>query len=244
MRLDRFISNLARFNRQDARQLLASGRLQVDGQTVRDGQLQIRAFNRIELDNEVLQAGKAARFYMLHKPPGYVSATQHPQHPSVLDLLDVPDKHELHLAGRLDLNTSGLLLITNDGHWSRQLTLPGSHLPKVYRVTTEQPITAEYAEAFSRGLYFAYENLTTLPAILEILATHEARLTLHEGRYHQVKRMFGHFRNRVLDLHRERIGTLHLGELSSGAWRPLTVQEVRQLQPQPPTALAGGRSTD
>ena len=244
MRLDRFISNLARFNRQDARQLLASGRLQVDGQTVRDGQLQIREFNRVELDHEVLQAGKPARFYMLHKPTGYVSATVHPQHPTVLDLLDVPDKHELHLAGRLDLNTSGLLLITNDGHWSRQLTLPGSHLPKAYRVRTEHPITAEYADVFARGLYFAYEDLTTLPAELQILAAHEARLTLHEGRYHQVKRMFGYFRNRVIDLHRESIGALHLGELPCGAWRTLTVQEVRQLQPQPPTASAVERSTD
>ncbi|MBF7729839.1 pseudouridine synthase [Pseudomonas sp. N040] len=231
MRLDRFISNLARFNRQDARQLLASGRLRVDGQTVADGCLQVREFNRIELDDEVLQAGKPARFYLLHKPVGYVSATKHPEHPSVLDLLDVPDKHDLHLAGRLDLNTSGLLLITNDGHWSRQLTLPGSRLPKVYRVQTAQPISAEYVEVFARGLYFAYEDLTTLPAELQILGPREARLTLHEGRYHQVKRMFGHFRNQVLGLHRESIGALHLGELPSGAWRALTVQEVRQLQP-------------
>ena len=230
MRLDRFISNLARFNRRDARRLLASGRLQVDGLTVRDGQRQIRDFNRIELDNEVLQAGKPARYFMLHKPTGYVSATIHPQHPTVLDLLDVPDKHELHLAGRLDLHTSGLLLITNDGHWSRQLTLPGSHLPKVYRVRTEDPITTDYADVFARGLYFAYEDLTTLPATLDILSTYEARLTLHEGRYHQVKRMFGHFRNRVMGLHRDSIGTLQLGSLPCGAWRALTAQEIRQLQ--------------
>jgi 16S rRNA pseudouridine516 synthase len=141
------------------------------------------------------------------------------------------------------LNTSGLLLITNDGHWSRRLTLPDSHLPKVYRVQTEQPITAEYAEVFARGLYFAYENLTTLPAELEILAPNEARLTLHEGRYHQVKRMFGHFRNRVIGLHRESIGTLHLGALPCGDWRTLTVQEVRQLQPDQPTGLSVSHST-
>ena len=230
MRLDRFISNLARFNRQDARQLLASGRLRVDGQTVCDGQLQIREFNRIELDEELLQAGKAARFYMLYKPVGYVSATSHPQHPTVLDLLDVPDKQDLHLAGRLDLNTSGLVLITNDGHWSRRLTLPGSRLPKVYRVRTEQPITAEYVEAFAGGMYFAYENLTTLPAELEILTPHEGRLTLREGRYHQVKRMFGHFQNRVLALHREGVGSLRLDGLSCGDWRSLTSEELHSLE--------------
>ena len=229
MRLDRFLSNLPRFNRQDARQLLASGRLQVDQQTVRDGRLQIREFNCIQLDEEVLQAGKAARFYMLHKPVGYISATRHAQHPTVLDLLDVADKDDLHLAGRLDLNTSGLLLITNDGHWSRQLTLPASHLAKTYRVTTAEPITQAYAELFQHGVYFASEALTTLPAQLELLDSHSARLTLYEGRHHQIKRMFAHFHNQVVSLHRERIGNLSLNELPCGAWRPLTVQERNTL---------------
>lgn len=233
MRLDRFISNLARFNRQDARQLLASGRLRVDQQVVRDGQRQIREFNCIQLDDEVLQAGKPARFYMLHKPCGYVSATCHSDHPTVLDLLDVEDKDDLHLAGRLDLNTSGLLLITNDGHWSRQLTLPASHQPKTYLLTTTEAITADYIEQFRRGIYFANEALTTLPAQLELLTSHSARLTLHEGRHHQVKRMFAHFHNQVVSLHRERIGSLTLHDLPCGAWRPLTVQERTALQQSP-----------
>ena len=229
MRLDRFISNLARFNRQDARQLLASGRLQVDHQVVRDSSLQIREFNRIQLDDEVLQAGKIARYYMLHKPVGYVSATSHPQHPTVLDLLEVADKHELHLAGRLDLNTSGLLLITNDGHWSRRITLPASHLAKTYLVTTAEPITQAYVELFSRGIYLANEAVTTLPARLQLLDSHSARLTLHEGRHHQIKRMFAHFHNKVVSLHRECIGNLNLHDLPCGAWRPLTVQERTSL---------------
>ena len=134
---------------------------------------------------------------MLHKPVGVVSATTHDEHRTVLDLLDEPDRHDLHLAGRLDLNTSGLLLITNDGRWSRRITQPQQRKPKVYHVTTEQPITGEYAEVFERGLYFAFEDLTTLPAQLDILGSHSARLTLFEGRYHQVKRMFGHFRKDV-----------------------------------------------
>lgn len=137
-----------------------------------------------------------------------------------------PDKDDLHLAGRLDLNTSGLLLISNDGLWTRRLTLPGSKQPKVYRVQTEQPITDEYIEVFARGLYFAYEDLTTLPAELQILDCHSARLTLHEGRYHQVKRMFGHFQNKVIGLHRERIGPLELGDLPVGHYRALSTEEV------------------
>jgi len=229
MRLDRFISNLPRFNRQAARLLLASGRLQVDHQVVRDGCLQVREFHCIQLDGEVLQAGKAARFYLLHKPRGYVSATQHLQHPTVLDLLDVADKDELHLAGRLDLNTSGLLLLTNDGHWSRQLTLPASHLAKTYLVTTAQPITREYVELFSHGMQLANETRATLPAGLELLDSHSARLTLYEGRHHQIKRMFAHFHNKVMSLHRERIGNLTLDDLPCGHWRPLTVQELATL---------------
>ena len=226
MRLDRFLSNLPRFNRQDARQLISQGRIRLDGQECRNAQAEVREFSRVQLDDELLQDGKAARYFMLHKPVGVVSATHHPEHRTVLDLLDEPDKDDLHLAGRLDLNTSGLLLISNDGLWTRRLTLPGSKQPKVYRVLTEHPITDEYIEVFAHGLYFAYEDLTTLPAELEILGSHSARLTLHEGRYHQVKRMFGHFQNKVIGLHRERVGMLDLGDLPVGQYRALSDEEV------------------
>ena len=187
----------------------------------------MRDFQRVELDYELLQAGRSARYWMLHKPVGVVSATEHNEHHTVLDLLDEPDKHDLHLAGRLDLNTSGLLLITNDGRWSRRITQPQQRKPKVYLVDTEQPITAEYAEVFAQGLYFAFEDLTTLPAQLEVLSSHQARLTLFEGRYHQVKRMFGHFRNRVVALHRESMGEIVLDpQLAPGQYRALTDAEI------------------
>lgn len=227
MRLDRLLSNLPRFSRQDARLLLAAGRLKVDGEVVRDARFEVREFSRVELDGEVLQAGKPARYFMLHKPEGCVSATRDAEHRTVLDLLDEPDKHELHIGGRLDFNSTGLLLITNDGLWSRRMTLPGRKLPKVYYVETEQPIEAHYAETFARGLYFRFEDLTTLPAQLEILDTRAARLTLHEGRYHQVKRMFGHFQNKVTRLHRESMAGLALDPaLKPGEYRALSAAEV------------------
>lgn len=227
MRLDRFLSNLPRFNRQDARQLLAGGRVRLDGQPCRDGRSEVRIFSRVELDDELLQAGKAARYFMLHKPVGVVSATEHPEHRTVLDLLDEPDKHELHLAGRLDLNTSGLLLITNDGQWSRRVTAPTGRQPKVYLVDTEQPIDPACIEAFARGLYFRFEDLVTRPAELQILASRHARLTLYEGRYHQVKRMFGHFQNKVVGLHRISMGRIQLDDLlSPGQYRALTTDEI------------------
>lgn len=227
MRIDRLLSNLPRFNRQHSRLLLAAGRVRIDGQICRDSRFDVRAFHCVELDDEVLQAGKPARYFMLHKPVGVVSATAHPEHRTVLDLLDEPDKHELHLAGRLDLNTSGLLIITNDGLWSRRATEPDGSHAKVYRVETEQDIDPACIEAFAQGLYFAYEDLVTRPALLEIEAARHARLTLHEGRYHQIKRMFGHFQNKVVGLHRESSGAIHLDPtLPPGTYRPLTQAEI------------------
>ncbi|MNJ55354.1 Ribosomal small subunit pseudouridine synthase A [compost metagenome] len=145
----------------------------------------------------------------------------------MLDLLDEPDRNDLHIAGRLDFNTTGLLLLTNDGQWSRRLTQPKTGLAKTYYVETEQPITDAYAPTFGQGIYFAFENLTTLPAELTLLGSHSARLSIVEGRYHQVKRMFGFFDNKVTRLHRERMGPLHLDpQLAPGQYRALSQDEI------------------
>ena len=239
MRVDRFLSNLPQFSRQHVRLLLIEKRIQVDGQVISDPHHEVRAFSRIELDGKILQAGKPARYFMLHKPPGCVSATQDPEHPTVLDLLDEPDMDELHIAGRLDFNTSGLMLITNDGHWSRHVTQPQTKMPKVYYLETEQEITAAYVSKFKEGVYFAYEDLTTLPAELELLGPCSARLSIVEGRYHQVKRMFGFFNNKVIRLHRESIGSLMLDtQLAPGEYRALLDLEINLFQ-----ATAGHKAT-
>lgn len=230
MRVDRFLSNLPRFNRQQVRVLLVERRVSVDGVAVSDPHHEVREFSRVCVDAEVLQAGRAARYFMLHKPQGCVSATADPQHRTVLDLLDEPDKDELHIAGRLDFNTTGLMLITNDGQWSRRLTQPQTKLPKVYLVQTEQDIGPHYAATFTAGVYFAFEDLTTQPADLQLLGPRAARLSIIEGRYHQVKRMFGHFNNKVTGLHRERMGPLVLDlSLAPGEYRALSEEEIRQV---------------
>ncbi|WP_426205600.1 pseudouridine synthase [Pseudomonas sp. TWP3-1] len=227
MRVDRFLSNLPRYNRKQVRLLLAEKRVRVDGKIVSDPHSDVLEFSRVEVDDEVLQTGKPARYFMLHKPPGCVSATLDPQHPTVLDLINEPGKEDLHIAGRLDFNTTGLMLITNDGAWSRRLTQPQTKLPKVYYVETEQEIGAEYASKFAEGIYFAFEDLTTQPAHLEILGPKTARLSIVQGRYHQVKRMFGHFDNKVLRLHRESMGLLHLDNaLKPGEYRALRTEEI------------------
>ncbi|MFL1525707.1 pseudouridine synthase [Pseudomonas sp. O230] len=228
MRVDRFLSNLPRYNRKQVRLLLVEKRVRVDGKVVSDPHAEVLEFSRVEVDQDVLQAGKPARYFMLHKPAGCVSATRDPEHPTVLDLFDEPDKQDLHIAGRLDFNTTGLMLITNDGSWSRRLTQPQTKLPKVYYVETEQEIGPEYALTFTEGLYFAFEDLTTLPAELTLLGAKSARLSIVEGRYHQVKRMFGHFDNKVLRLHRERMGPLVLDNaLKPGEYRALRTEEIQ-----------------
>ena len=227
MRLDRFLANLPHCSQQQARRLLVAGRVSLNGEIVCDGTRDIRIFDRIELDAELLQAGKPTRFFMLNKPAGCVSATSDPQHPTVLDLLAEPEKDDLHIAGRLDFNTTGLLLITNDGLWSRRLTQPTSLQGKTYLVQTEDPIDPACVARFAEGIHFRFENLVTRPAQLELLGSHQARLTLHEGRYHQVKRMFGHFRNKVIGLHRVSMGPLMLdAALGPGEYRRLTPVEI------------------
>ncbi|VVM64336.1 Ribosomal small subunit pseudouridine synthase A [Pseudomonas fluorescens] len=227
MRVDRFLSNLPRFNRQQVRLLLVEKRVRVDGKIVSDPHAEVREFSRVEVDDEILQTGKPLRHFMLHKPAGCVSATRDPEHRTVLDLIHEPDKDDLHIAGRLDFNTTGLMLMTNDGSWSRRLTQPQTKLPKVYYVETEQDIGPHYAATFSQGLYFAFEDLTTQPAELNVLGPKTARLSIVEGRYHQVKRMFGHFDNKVLRLHRESMGPLRLDpSLKPGEYRALTAAEI------------------
>ena len=228
MRIGRFLSNLPRFNRKQVRLLLVEKRVRIDGKVVSDPHADVLEFSRVEVDDELLQVGKPARYFMLHKPSGCVSATRDPQHPTVLDLIHEPDKEALHIAGRLDFNTTGLMLITNDGSWSRRLTQPQTKLPKVYYVETEQEIGPEYALKFTEGLYFAFEDLTTQPAELALLGPTSARLSIVEGRYHQVKRMFGHFDNKVLRLHRESMGPLVLDSaLKPGEYRALRTEEIQ-----------------
>jgi len=227
MRLDRFLANLPCYNRQQVRLLLVQRRVRVDAKVVTDPKAEVREFSSVEVDDQLLQAGRPARYLMLHKPAGCVSATHDPQHRTVLDLLPTELRDDLHIAGRLDYNTTGLLILTNDGQWSRRLTQPTTKLPKHYLVETEDEIGDHYVARFREGFYFAFEDLTTLPAQLDILGPRQARLAIVEGRYHQVKRMFGHFDNKVVGLHRESMGAIQLDpRLAPGEFRALTGDEI------------------
>lgn len=229
MRLDRFIASHKAYSAARVRRLLAQRQVRINGLPVTDGSLMIDRFCRLEVAGEILLKHSAC-YLMLNKPPGCVSATQDASHPTLLETIEHPAKDELHIAGRLDFNTTGLVLLTNDGRWSHQLMHPTAQTPKRYWVKTEAPITEDYVSCFAEGMYFAYEDLWTRPAKLELLSRHTAELTLFEGRYHQVKRMFGRFNNRVLELHRVAIGAIELDKnLPMGAYRALTPEEIRSV---------------
>ena len=227
MRLDRLIESRLALSARSVRNLFAEGGVRLNGEKALDGRQSITEFCGVEVDGNVVQPAREALYLMLHKPRGCASATVDDKHPTVLDLIDLPNKAELHLAGRLDFNTTGLLLLTNDGRWSRRLTLPQQKIPKCYRVETKSEITQEQIQKFTEGFFFRYENLTTLPADLKILSRHCAELTIYEGRYHQIKRMFGYFQNEVTALHRLSMGKIVLDPtLAPGCYRRLTTEEA------------------
>ncbi len=224
MKLDRLLAKHEGMGRTAALRLIAARRVSVDGAVVVDGHHPVDRFSLVALDGQPLRSFAEMLCLMLHKPASWLSATSDPVHPTVINLIDHPQRHELHLAGRLDRATSGLLLLTNDGRWSKSITDSG--VPKCYLVHTRDPLKTEDIAAFAAGFHFHTEDITTLPAKLEILDERLARVTLCEGRYHQVKRMFHRVGNRVAALHRESIGGLSLpGDLAPGQWRALTPEE-------------------
>lgn len=229
-RLDRYLGAKLQIPRKLVRDVLLAGRVQVDGQIIKEMDRQVDEFSHIQLDGQILQANSPI-YIMLHKPIGVVSATKDDQHKTVIELLNCEQREELHIAGRLDLNSSGLLLLTNDSRWSEALMSPTQKVEKVYRVTLANPLTEDYIAAFAEGMYFGFEDIMTQAAKLTILDDYVAEVTLKEGKYHQIKRMFGRFRNPVVGLHRVSIGDIVLDEqLAPGENRSLTIAEVASIR--------------
>lgn len=207
-RLDKFISQQLSFKKRQVQLLLARGLVTLDNVTCFDGEQVIGQFSKVEVDGKVLRHFEPI-YLLLYKPAGIVSATLDKEHTTALELLPAC-YHHLHIAGRLDLQSTGLLLLTNDGKWSRKITQPDTKLAKHYTVTVANPITQAQVEGFNQGIYFAFEDLTTAPAQLHATSQTSAQVILEEGRYHQIKRMFGHYQNPVLSIHRTQVGHIKL----------------------------------
>lgn len=227
MRLDKFLSQHLGISRALVLRELRGKRVTVDGEIIKQGSFQLLPQHEVRFDGNPLQQIIGLRYFMLHKPQGYVCSTDDPDHPTVLYFMDEPVPDKLHAAGRLDIDTTGLVLMTDDGQWSHRITSPKHHCEKTYRVTLAEPLSGDAARQITEGVMLHGETLPTRPAVLEALSETEVRLTISEGRYHQVKRMFAATGNRVATLHRESIGAIVLDEnLQPGEYRPLTREEI------------------
>lgn len=229
MRLDKFIGHATDLSRRQVHILIKQGAVKVNTVTVSSASLHLGEEDAVTLRDEPLFASQM-RYFMLHKPAGYVCANTDSEHPTVLDLLELTRKSDLQIVGRLDIDTTGLVLLTDDGQWNHRITSPKSNCAKTYYVTTAEPISPITQAQFSEGVLLHGEKKATLPAQLEQLGACEARLTVNEGKYHQVKRMFAAIGNRVVTLHRASIGQIQLDHaLNAGHYRALTPAEVASI---------------
>lgn len=226
MRLDKFISHTTSHSRSASRSLIKNGLVLVNQHIVVNPGHITSSTDIIILDGETLQF-PAPTYIMLHKPAGYVCSHEDSQNQTVFDLLKEYEHKSLSVAGRLDVDTTGLVLISDDGQWIHRIISPRTHCPKMYIVTPETPLTDDDINAFEQGLLLRNEDKPTKPAQVQLLPNNQVRLTISEGRYHQIKRMFAARNNRVLKLHRQTIGSLELDpQLAPGEYRVLNPSET------------------
>ena len=232
IRLDKYLADMGCGTRSEVKQMIRKGQVEVNGEKAKKPEVKITTGQ-----DRVCVAGKEIcyekyRYLLLHKPAGYVSATTDNRDQTVLELLPEELRKDLFPVGRLDKDTEGLLLLTNDGDLAHRLLSPKKHVDKTYYARIDGKVDAEDQEAFLEGLDIGDET-KTLPAKLEILESadiSEILLTIHEGRFHQVKRMFQARGKQVTYLKRMTMGPLTLGEdLPKGAYRELREDEKRAL---------------
>ena len=235
MRLDKFLVVCAIGSRTEVKNLLKAGRVTVNGKKEKSAKLQIdEERDQIYFDGQQLQYEEFV-YYMMNKPQGVISATEDSKHRTVLDLLDdLARTKEVFPVGRLDIDTHGLLLLTNNGQLAHALLSPKRHVDKTYLAQVEGIMTQEDVETFAKGI--PLKDFTCQPAKLEIVSVDSVknqslvRVTIAEGKFHQVKRMVAYCGKEVVDLQRLTMGTLALDEnLERGEWRRLTKEELENL---------------
>ena len=230
LRLDRVLSEAGVASRSELRAIIRSGRVAVDGAVVTEPETKVdREHSDIALDGRSLCC-KSYRYYMMDKPAGLITASDDRRQSTVLDILP-PELRRLGLfpVGRLDKDTSGLLLLTNDGDFAHRVISPKSGVTKQYRARVEGEPDVRDAEAFARGLTLG-DGTLCLPAKLTPLGGGECLVTVTEGKYHQVKRMLASRAKPVLELRRLAVGGLRLGdELGPGGVRELDMEDVQSV---------------
>ena len=235
MRLDKYLAEMRVGTRQEVKKQIRQGKAAVNGTVVKAADTKID-----ETSDEVTISGRnisyvSYEYYMLNKPAGVVSATEDRRDTTVIDLIKEKKRKDLFPVGRLDKDTEGLLLITNDGDLAHRLLAPKKHVDKVYYAKIDGMVTEEDVKRFAEGIDIgAEEEEMTRPAKLDIMKSaeeSEIRLTIHEGKFHQVKRMFLAVGKEVTYLKRERMGPLCLDEnLKPGEYRLLTEEEIENVR--------------
>lgn len=226
MRLDKYLCHHAGLTRTEARAAIKTSIVTVNGEIVRSHGFKINLQDEIAiLGKKIEEQGEI--YLILHKPAGYICATEDEEQATVMELLPGYEEEGLHLAGRLDKDTTGLVLLSTDGKWTHKVTSPKKKFPKTYELETADPLHPDLVKQFEEGILLKDSPKPTAPAKLILLSEKTASLTLTEGRYHQVKRMFGACRNKVVNLHRSSVGELTLEGLEEGESRLLTEKEVQ-----------------
>lgn len=228
MRLDKLLANLGYSSRSQCREIIRKGRVTVDGKVCRDMAAHVPEGATVAVDGKAADT-RTKRHLMMHKPAGVLTAAEDRNSKTVMDLLP-PVYHSLGCmpVGRLDKDTTGLIVFTTDGDLAHRLIAPRHHVDKVYYARVDEKLTEDDEAAFRQGI--ALKDFTAMPALLERVEENLGRVTVQEGKYHQVKRMFGSRGKKVLSLHRERFGPLVLdGALLPGEYRELTEKEIAAL---------------
>ena len=227
MRLDKLLAHSGFGTRKEVKELIKKGFVSVNDETIKTDKMHVDPQKDVvKVDDEVITYEEKV-YYMLNKPSGYVSATEDQLHPTVVDLIDDYYRNDLFPVGRLDIDTTGLLLITNDKTLSKRLLLPENHIDKKYYVTVKNKLTDDLIEIFNNGIIID-QKVKCKPSYLEIIDDYHCYLTINEGRYHQIKKMFLSCNNK--ELKRVMFASIHLdNNLSLGNYRKLNNQEIKQL---------------
>ena len=235
IRLDKYLTDCAIGTRSEVKKLIRAGKVEVNGSTDVRPEMKLDELKDHVIVNKTPVVYEKYGYYLFHKPAGCVTATKDSMHKTVMDYFDTRTFAGYSPVGRLDMDTEGFLLVTNDGALAHHLISPAHHVPKTYYVETDGPVPASAVELFDKGIDIGDDTLT-LPAELAILqkmesddnsaAKYAAEVTVYEGRYHQVKRMFQAIGRKVVYLKRISMGGLSLGLLPKGEYRKLTEAEV------------------
>ncbi|MBQ1506354.1 MAG: rRNA pseudouridine synthase [Erysipelotrichales bacterium] len=224
MRLDKYLADMGISTRSEIKKMIRDRRVTVNGNPALKADMKVFPEDLVKLDDEVITYSEY-EYYLLYKPSGYYSTVDYS--PNVTELL-VNARKDVMPVGRLDKDTEGLILMTNDGTLAHRLLSPKNHVEKTYYAKTEPDIPEDAAEKFAEPMRF--EDFTSLPAKFERISSDEGYLTVHEGKYHQVKRMFHAAGADVIHLKRTRFGFLTLGDLEPGQYRTLQEEEIAKLK--------------